>query len=127
MTSIPSITVQELKAKLDRGDFRTDLASQPRQSIKDHPKTGRSVLLDVREPKEHQLARLPQAVLMPMSMLGQHLQEFDDYTEYVVMCKVGVRSAQVVQWLGSQGYRAVNLTGGISAWSREIDGSVPLY
>jgi|CXWL01.1.fsa_nt_gi adenylyltransferase/sulfurtransferase len=85
-------------------------------------------LLDVRTPHEASLACLDGAVLIPMAELPRRLAELDPAAELVVHCHIGGRSAQAVQFLRRQGFpRARNLAGGIEAWSREIDATVPRY
>ena len=92
----------------------------------------RPVLLDVREPWEFELAaiRLPQAdtVLMPMGQVPERLAEIDAARTIVCVCHHGMRSLQVAHFLEQQGCtEVINMHGGIDAWSREIDRSVPRY
>lgn len=93
-------------------------------------KQGRDhLLLDVRLPAEVDIADIGGTVI-PMSELQNRMDEIEPYRErdIVVMCRSGARSARVVQYLRSLGYaKAVNLEGGILAWSEEIDDSVPTY
>jgi adenylyltransferase/sulfurtransferase len=104
-------TVEELKGKMDdgRGLF----------------------LLDVREPNEYQICRIPGAVLIPLGQLLNRLDELpapDDTRELIVHCKMGARSAKAVRQLHERGYaRARNLKGGILAWIDRIDPSQPKY
>jgi rhodanese-related sulfurtransferase len=101
------ITVQELKEWRDSGkDFK---------------------LIDVREPSEYQRCNIG-GTLMPMNTLAAHLQDFDPNDEIVVHCKLGGRSGMAVEFLRRNGFpKARNLRGGIIAWSKEIDPSVPQY
>ena len=86
------------------------------------------VLLDVREDEETSLAVIEGALCIPMNSLPDHLDELARDCPLVVMCHVGGRSAQVVSWLLSIGLdNAVNLEGGIAAWSAEIDPFIPTY
>jgi sulfur-carrier protein adenylyltransferase/sulfurtransferase len=86
------------------------------------------VLLDVRNPYEHQLCRLPDCVLIPLHELPDRLGELDSEATIVAYCHGGMRSEQAVGFLRDQGFRhAVNLAGGIDAWSLEVDPSVPRY
>src|SRR5690606_15577631 len=102
---VPAISVQELKAKLDRHeDF---------------------VLIDVREPAEHAICHLPQAKLIPLGTIPARLNELDATKAYVVHCKMGGRSAQAVELMRKAGLNAVNVTGGITAWAQHIDRSMP--
>jgi rhodanese-related sulfurtransferase len=87
------------------------------------------VLLDVREPWEFQTASLPESLLMPMGDVTSRAHaELDPDAHIVVMCHHGQRSLSVAMWLRGQGFeRAQSLAGGIDAWSRVIDPSVPRY
>jgi rhodanese-related sulfurtransferase len=106
--TIREISVQELKARRDRGE-------QP-------------LVLDVREDWELQLARIPGVVHVPMNQVPARLGEFARDAETIVMCHAGGRSMRVAQYLASQGFGNVaNLSGGISAWSALVDATVPQY
>lgn len=87
------------------------------------------VLLDVREPWEFQTASLPGSLLMPMGDVPSRAHaELDPDTHIVVVCHHGQRSLSVAMWLRGQGFeRTQSLAGGIDAWSRVIDPSVPRY
>jgi adenylyltransferase/sulfurtransferase len=98
----------EVKAKLDRGD--------------------RFELIDVREPHEYQIARIPGAKLIPLGDLPKRLSELDKNAEIVAHCKMGGRSQQAVDLMKQNGFTNVrNMTGGITAWSDKVDPSVPKY
>jgi len=85
-------------------------------------------LLDVREPYEWSIARLPAARLVPLDALPDAVQTLDRGAELVVYCHHGVRSAAAVAWLRERGFlRARNLVGGIDRWSREVDPSTRRY
>jgi adenylyltransferase/sulfurtransferase len=85
-------------------------------------------LLDVREPHELEIAQLPGSQLIPLGQLAARLSELDTADEMVVFCKGGTRSARALELLVSAGFRKVkNLKGGINAWAREVDPSIPLY
>lgn len=103
------ITATELKQRLDRGD---DIQ-----------------LIDVREPNEYDIARLPGTSLIPLAQVVERRGEIDESRETVVHCKGGVRSARAIEALTRAGFRGrlVNLKGGITAWSNEVDPSVPKY
>ena len=106
--AIPEITPKELKEKLDQGDDFT--------------------LIDVREPFEYAIARIPGSVLVPLATVAERARELDPNAEYVLQCKGGVRSAQALQTLREQGFKnLLNLKGGILAWSDEVDPTVPKY
>ena len=91
------------------------------------------LLLDVREPWEFELAALLAdglvTVNVPMSQIVQRIGELDSARPTVCLCHHGVRSAQVATFLEQrQGFTSVtNFTGGIDAWSVEVDASVPRY
>ncbi len=72
-------------------------------------------LIDVREPEELATVRTLRAQALPMSSLQEHLDELPEGTVYV-MCHSGARSARVTAFLEQQGYDAVNVDGGITAW-----------
>jgi rhodanese-related sulfurtransferase len=88
------------------------------------------LLLDCREPSEHATARIAGATLIPMKTIPQRLAELEPFRpgRIVVHCHHGGRSARVTTWLRQQGFNNVqNMTGGIDAWSLEIDPAVPRY
>jgi len=85
-------------------------------------------LLDVREPHELEISQLEGADLIPLGQLAARLSELDSAQEMVVFCKSGTRSARALELLASAGFRKVkNLKGGINAWAREVDPSMPVY
>ena len=94
-------------------------------------KTGentRPVVLDVREPWEFALCQVPASVHIPMQQIPARLAELDDQRPIVCVCHHGARSLQVAMFLQQRGFETVyNLAGGIDAWSREVDPSVPTY
>jgi rhodanese-related sulfurtransferase len=86
------------------------------------------VLLDVREPWEIQTAQIPGCLSIPMREIPARSAELDDDAQIVCVCHHGGRSAQVAMFLESRGFTKVfNLRGGIDAWSRQVDPSVPTY
>ena len=104
---IPEVTVEELKKRLDNGE-------------------GLSVL-DVREPHEYEVANIG-ARLIPLGELPDRLEELDKDAPLAVHCKTGGRSAKAVKILQNAGFQnAFNVQGGITAWSEEIDPSIPKY
>ena len=103
------ITVTELKAKQEAGEkFR---------------------LIDVREPLEFNIARIPGAELRPLGQIPQWALQLPDKDEEIVLhCHHGMRSARACEYLSRLGFTKLkNLTGGIAAWSQQIDPSVPQY
>lgn len=107
------ITVQQLKELLDSG-------------AKDY------VLLDVRNPNEYEIARIPGAVLVPLPEIENgdgvaKVKELVNGHKLVVHCKMGGRSAKAISILKESGIEGINVKGGINAWSQEVDASVPQY
>jgi adenylyltransferase/sulfurtransferase len=92
-------------------------------------KAGNSIkIIDVREPHELEISRLDGAILIPLGMLAARMNELDSTEDIVLMCKAGTRSARALEILHSAGFRKIkNLKGGINAWAREIDPSLPMY
>jgi rhodanese-related sulfurtransferase len=104
---VPEISVQDLKSKLDN-----------EENIN---------VLDVREPHEYEVANIG-VRLIPLGELPERLVELDHDEYIVVHCKTGARSARAVKLLQESGFQNVyNVKGGITAWSDEIDPSVPKY
>ena len=86
------------------------------------------LLLDVREPWEYEKARIGGAQLVPMREVPARIQEIDQDRDVVAICHHGGRSQQVALFLEKAGYTKVhNLAGGVDAWSRTVDPTVPLY
>jgi molybdopterin/thiamine biosynthesis adenylyltransferase/rhodanese-related sulfurtransferase len=101
-------TVEELKQRLDRQE--------------------QVFILDVRNPEECQICRLPGSTLIPLPELPQRFRELDKDQEMVVHCKSGMRSAKAIQFLRQQGFSKLqNLKGGILAWADRIDPAMPKY
>jgi len=102
------ITPAAVKARLDSGE--------------------KLVLIDVREPWEHQLCRIEGATLIPLGTLAASLQTLPEVDELVCYCHHGMRSLDAATWLRFQGIeKAKSLAGGIERWSVEIDPNVPRY
>ena len=103
------ITLEEVKSKIDRREEFT--------------------LLDMREPWEFETASMERAKLMPIGDVPSRAhQELDPEDHIVVVCHHGVRSMNVTAWLRQQGFeKAQSMRGGIDAWSRQVDRTVPVY
>ena len=102
------ITAVELKQRLDRGE-------KPR-------------IIDVREPNEYQINRIPGSALIPLGDVPKRYGELNPDEELVVHCKSGVRSAKAADFLRSVGFkRVLNLKGGILDWVDKVDPSQPKY
>ena len=101
----------------------------PREFVERRADGTEMTLLDVREDWETALAPVPSPLLhIPMGEVADRLAELDPLKETVVICRSGGRSLQVATFLAAQGFRSVhNLTGGILAWSRDLDPRLPQY
>jgi adenylyltransferase/sulfurtransferase len=108
-SELEEITATELKQRIDRGD--------------------KLQIIDVREPGEYEIARIAGARLIPLGEVVNRRQEIDAGRETIVHCKAGVRSARAIASLKQAGFagRLINLKGGITAWSDEVDPSVAKY
>ena len=86
-------------------------------------------IIDVREPHEYEIARIPNAYLIPLGEVVNRMSEIKKGKTTVVQCKGGVRSAKAIGYLKDAGFegRLVNLKGGITAWSNEVDPTVSKY
>jgi adenylyltransferase/sulfurtransferase len=85
-------------------------------------------LIDVREPGEWDIARLPGARLLPLATLADSLDSIDGEREIVVYCRTGLRGERAARMLRAAGFgRVRNLAGGINRWSEDVDPSVPKY
>ena len=102
------ITVTQLKARMDSGENLT--------------------VIDVREPYEYAIARIPGTKLIPLGQIEERSGELNPNAEIILQCRSGKRSADALNRLKAKGFtRLKNLVGGITAWSEEIDPSVPKY
>lgn len=109
MPQMPEISATELKQRLDSGE---DIQ-----------------IVDVREADEVALAKLPNSIHIPLAQVLNRMSEIDPARETVVHCKMGGRSARAIEALKRSGFAGnlLNLTGGITAWSNDVDPSVPKY
>ncbi len=102
------ITAVELKQRLDKGD--------------------KLVIVDVREPNEYQINRIPGSQLIPLGEIPRRYAELNPEDEIVVQCKAGGRSAKAADYLRTVGFtRVLNLKGGILDWVDKVDPSQPKY
>jgi adenylyltransferase/sulfurtransferase len=108
-TTMEEITATELKQRLDKGD---DIQ-----------------IIDVREPHEYEIGQIPNSKLIPLGQVINRIDEIDPTRETVVHCKMGGRSAKAIDALQRSGFtgKLSNLVGGITAWSNDVDPSVPKY
>jgi adenylyltransferase/sulfurtransferase len=97
--------------------------------LKERLEQGNGVhLVDVREPHELEISSLDGADLIPLGQLASRMHELDSADEIVLFCKAGTRSARALEVLASAGFRKIkNLKGGINAWARDVDPSLPIY
>ncbi len=94
----------------------------------DDPGRSKPLLLDVREPWEYGLCHIEGSQLMPMGSVPTRLNELDLARETVVICHHGVRSYHVARLLEHSGFtNVINLTGGVDAWAKEADPTMPTY
>jgi sulfur-carrier protein adenylyltransferase/sulfurtransferase len=108
VSNATDISAVELKKRLDRGD--------------------RLTIVDVREPNEYQINRIPGSVLIPLGDIPKRYHELDPNEEIIAQCKIGGRSAKAADFLRSVGFKKVlNLTGGIVEWIDKVDPSQPKY
>ena len=85
-------------------------------------------LVDVREAWEIKIAAVQKSIHIPMGEIASRLSELDLDKPVAVLCHAGVRSAQVANFLGSQGFsRVANVGGGIDAWAQQVDDSLARY
>jgi len=86
-------------------------------------------LIDVRQPDEYDFAKIKGAKLIPLGDILKRIDEIDESKETVIHCKAGGRSAKAIEFLEKAGFKGKlsNLKGGITAWSNEVDSSVPKY
>lgn len=110
-TSVASpfeITPEELKTRMEHGD-----------SLQ---------ILDVREPHEYEICRIPNSILIPLGQIPARMDELDKNAEIVVLCKVGGRSAKAAEQMRKAGFKNVkNVVGGITRWAQRVDPKMPRY
>jgi adenylyltransferase/sulfurtransferase len=104
-----------------------EVTVQDMKQALDNPALGIRVV-DVREPDEYEIAKVAGVPLLPLSQLTERFTELDPNQQYYLHCKAGVRSLKALNFLRQQGFKYVkSVKGGITAWSDEIDRSVPRY
>ncbi len=86
------------------------------------------LLLDVREPWEFDICSIENSELIPMGQIASKLENLDPQRETVVICHHGIRSRSVALFMERHGFNdVINLSGGVEAWSREVDLDMPTY
>ena len=107
MSTVPSVSVTDAAAELGAGG---------------------PILIDVREDDELAIASVAGAVHIPLGELPSRVSELEKDGAYIMMCHGGTRSGRATTFLIGEGFtNARNMTGGIAAWSREVDPSIPQY
>ena len=85
-------------------------------------------LIDVREPWEFEICSIANSELVPMRQIPSRLELFHESPEYVIICHHGIRSLQVIYFLAHHGINhTINLDGGVNAWARDVDITMPVY
>jgi len=107
--AVAQVTATELKRRIDQG-----------QAVQ---------VIDVREPHEFAIGRIPGSTLIPLGEVVARAGELDPTREVILHCKSGTRSGKAIKALRESGYAGplANLEGGITAWSKDVDPGVPLY
>ena len=105
--SIPEITAADFLRRREQGDAIT--------------------LLDVREDWELAIASVASVVHIPMADVPARLNELDRNRDIVVLCRSGRRSLEIAKLLQLNGFKSLNLSGGILAWSHDVDPTIPTY
>ncbi|MCP4697320.1 MAG: sulfurtransferase [Gammaproteobacteria bacterium] len=96
--------------------------------LQDYLQKSQPLLLDVREPWEFNTCRIKGAQLLPMRQVPVEINSLERNRETVVICHHGIRSLQVARFLEHAGFdNVINLTGGVAAWARDVDLSMPTY
>jgi molybdopterin/thiamine biosynthesis adenylyltransferase/rhodanese-related sulfurtransferase len=105
---IPAVGVKALKERVEKGEALT--------------------ILDVREPHEWEISKIEGSIFIPKAEVLNHLNELPRDGSLMVLCRTGVRSGDVVRWLQDAGFdNAINVSGGINAWAKQIDQNLPVY
>jgi sulfur-carrier protein adenylyltransferase/sulfurtransferase len=120
----PNATEVAVAAAANQSDTETDVTELKRKMDAKED----FFLLDVREPNEYQIGKIPGSTLIPLGEVPRRVGEIPRDKEIIVHCKMGGRSARAAAFLRQQGYtRVKNLKGGILDWSDKIDPTVPKY
>lgn len=86
------------------------------------------ILMDVREPEEFEICHIDGAILVPLSEINDHLEDFDYTRHYVVYCKKGDRSLEAINLMSQVGFNNLyNLDGGVIEWAKDIEPTMELY
>tara|TARA_Y100000588_G_scaffold133098_1_gene145959 strand:- start:136 stop:618 length:483 start_codon:yes stop_codon:yes gene_type:complete len=86
------------------------------------------IIIDVREDFELEISKIEGSLHIPMNQIPNRINELNPENDYVIMCRTGVRSSQICEFLSNQNFRSIaNLSGGINEWAKKIDSSLPVY
>ena len=114
--------------EIKESDNKNDPEITPLELKKMIDKKKHFTLIDVRDPHEYQICRIEGSILMPLSQLASHVNRLDQTGEIIAHCYSGKRSLDAVKFLNNLGFHSVrSLKGGIKAWSKEIDPTIPMY
>lgn len=104
------------------------MRAMPATQLVNYLQSESPVLIDVREPWEFDICYIDNSINIPMGQIPQSLEQFENGKEFVLICHHGVRSMHVIQFLQAQSIEnLINLEGGVDAWAREVDPSMPVY
>jgi rhodanese-related sulfurtransferase len=117
---IDSVTHKIKYAEIDVKELEKQLKDLNNQSY--------PIIIDVREGFELEISKIEEAIHIPMNDLPKRLDELNTETNYVIMCRTGVRSAQICEFLANQNFKSVaNLIGGINEWVQKVDPNQQVY
>ena len=86
------------------------------------------IIIDVREDFELEISKIEGSLHIPMNPIPNRLNELNPENDYVIICRTGVRSLQICEFLSNQNFRSIaNLSGGINEWAKKVDSSLPIY
>src|SRR5205807_1178303 len=125
----PTITEPIDYDQFCRGRSETKIAALSPIELRDRLRKNENIaLIDVREPFEFEIARLPNAQLLPLGEIATKFDEIPREGTAVVICKSGVRSARAIKFLRDQGFaNLLNLEGGMDAWREQVDPTMANY
>ena len=85
-------------------------------------------IIDVREDFELEISQISGALHIPMNQIQDRMEELNPNNDYVIMCRTGVRSSQICEFLSNKNFKSIsNLSGGINEWAKQIDSNLPVY
>jgi rhodanese-related sulfurtransferase len=126
----PSIAISEINGGRMDGASQQQMQEITATELKQRIDDGDDIqIIDVREAHELAVARIPNTIHIPLGQILDRMSEIDSDKETIVHCKMGGRSAKAIEALKRSGFSGnlINLKGGITAWSNDVDPSVPRY